>query len=351
MDKQVVFLPCGNHSPIVSVASSAALDDGKKALGITYADSGLALDITRNLEIWVLVQWKEKNLEGDCVADHWLEIVPGFGVGKEELTGDICLSGFARKLLDCNLHHLVPAGHVLRVEIIFPAGKDLAKRTSNEAFGVVDGLALIGTQAEAQVSASPNQLQNNLDELRAKSFDSGFSGDLIFVIGENGFDLAVKLGSSPQKILKVGNWVGPLLVAAAEMGVKKLLLLGYHGKLVKLAGGIFHTHHHLADGRLEVLIAIAVAEEIPLDVIKYIRQASSVEEALLSLEQVDCEFVRRIWQKVSLEAERRSLGYVQHFGSWSIEIGVALFDRKRRIRWAGPCGCKHLEDLDVVLET
>ena len=35
-------------------------------------------------------------------------------------------------------------------------------------------------------------------------------------------------------------------------------LLEYHGKLIKLAGGIFHTHHHLADGRLDVLTALAV---------------------------------------------------------------------------------------------
>ena len=67
--------------------------------------------------------------------------------------------------------------------------------------------------------------------------------------GENGFDLALKLGLASHQILKVGNWLGPLFVAAAESEVKKLLVLGYHGKLVKLAGGIFHTHHHLADGR------------------------------------------------------------------------------------------------------
>ena len=40
--------------------------------------------------------------------------------------------------------------------------------------------------------------------------------------------------------------------------VRDLLLLGYHGKLIKLAGGIFHTHHHLADGRLEVLVALGL---------------------------------------------------------------------------------------------
>lgn len=348
--KQVVALPCGTQSISVPVTSSAVIDGGNQAIAIGHADSGLSLDITRDLEIWTLVQWQKQNVEVDVLSDDWLSIVPGVGVGKDELTGDICLSSFARDLLHCNLRPLVPVGHVLRVEIVFPAGKELAKRTSNEAFGIVDGLALIGTQAQAKISASPDQVQKNIDELRAKCLSSSFSDDLIFVIGENGLDLAMKSGFSSSKILKVGNWLGPLLVAAADSGVKKLLLLGYHGKLVKLAGGIFHTHHHLADGRLEVLTSLAVAEEIPLHLIKSIRQAVSVEEALLSLERIDLELAQCLWKKVSSEVERRSLDYVQRYGSWSIEIGAALFDRKRRIRWAGPYGCKHLEDLGVVIE-
>ena len=92
-----------------------------------------------------------------------------------------------------------------------------------------------------------------------------FGGQLVFVIGENGLNLTKELGVPENVIVKTGNWIGPLLVAAAESGVQKLLLLGYHGKLVKLAGGIFHTHHHLADGRLEVLTALAVAEGFPFD--------------------------------------------------------------------------------------
>ena len=87
-----------------------------------------------------------------------------------------------------------------------------------------------------------------------------------------------------NQIIKTGNWLGPLLVAAAENGVKKLLLFGYHGKLVKLSGGIFHTHHHLADGRLEILTSLAVREGISFDLIELISKSTSVENALLTLE-------------------------------------------------------------------
>ena len=66
--------------------------------------------------------------------------------------------------------------------------------------------------------------------------DAEFGGSLTLVIGENGLDLARREGLLP--LLKVGN-CGTGAVAAAEAGVQDLLLLGYHGKLIKPAGGIF----------------------------------------------------------------------------------------------------------------
>ena len=64
-------------------------------------------------------------------------------------------------------------------------------------------------------------------------------------------------------IIKIGNWIGPLLVDAAIKKVKTVILFGYHGKLIKLAGGIFHTHNHLADARIEILVYLAVQEKVP----------------------------------------------------------------------------------------
>ncbi len=340
------------HEPLlVPVVSAALIAEGRQAIAICHADSGINLDITRGLEIWACVQLQRSLSKIDQKSDSWLKLVAGMGVGKYKESGDLCLSDFARDLLYGNLRSFVPEGMILRVELIFPSGRELAKRTSNEAFGVIEGLALIGTQAEAQISASPDQLQRTIEKLRSKCAKSSFNGALTFVIGENGLDLALKSGLSADYILKVGNWLGPLLVAAADSGVQNLLLLGYHGKLVKLAGGIFHTHHHLADGRLEVLTALAVAEGIPFHLIQVISKAVSVEAALLELEGSDPVIAKNLWKRISSAVEQRSAAYVSQYGSWSIEIGAALFDRQRRIRWAGPFACKQLEVLGVVLNT
>jgi len=245
---------------------------------------------------------------------------------------------------------LLPKESLIKLEIVLPEGKDRALKTSNESFGVVDGLSLIGTQAEAQISASPDQLKNCKEILQSICSQSTFNGHLTFVIGENGMDLALSYGLPANQIVKTGNWLGPLLVAAAENNVKKLLLFGYHGKLVKLSGGIFHTHHHLADGRLEILTSLAVREGISFELIKLISNSISVEDALSTLDLINPDAVSLIWSRMAKEIESKSRSYVNRYLSSSMEIGSVLFDRKRQVRWAGFNGVKQINSLGLILK-
>ena len=108
----------------------------------------------------------------------------------------------------------------MKLEIIFPNGEFLAERTSNKSFGIVDGLSIIGTSAETYSSASPDQLEEAKNNL-AKLIQKDFEGEVVFVIGENGLNLA-KTHNVNLPIIKIGNWIGPLLVDAAQ---KKLSLI------------------------------------------------------------------------------------------------------------------------------
>ncbi len=323
----------GRDQPLsVQVQSAAPLQRGEQALAISRCDPGPGLDLTRDLEIWVQVRWSQPET-------GWLEIVPGEGLGRQGSEGDLCASDFARRVMEANLRDLVPTGRCLQLEVVFPLGRELAQRTSNAAFGVVDGLALIGTQAEVQSSASPDQLRASLDALQAIAGAADFCGSLTLVIGENGLDLAHQLGLADQQpLLKAGNWIGPLLVASAEAGISNLLLLGYHGKLVKLAGGIFHTHHHLADGRLEVLAAIALQQGLGVDLIKDLLGCASMESALQELQKRDSTRAEQVWQAIAQAVEVRSEAYLKRYGTWPMRVGAALFDRQRQLRWTGLTG-------------
>ncbi|MGA0997836.1 MAG: cobalt-precorrin-5B (C(1))-methyltransferase CbiD, partial [Vulcanococcus sp.] len=267
----------GLEATVIPVQAAARLGPGR-ALATSCCDPGEVLDLTRGLQVWVEASWTDA--EGE---QPWLELLAGEGVGVHAASGEACLSAYARQLLESNLRPLLPDRRGLRLTLTFPEGRQRAARTSNAAFGVVDGLALIGTQALVQRSAAPDQLDQARQELARRSQEPGWSGDLVLVLGENGLDLAPQQGLPPGLLLKAGNWIGPLLVAAAEAGVRRLLLFGYQGKLIKLAGGIFHTHHHLADGRLEILAAQAAQHGCSLEQIRLLLEAASVDQAIAAL--------------------------------------------------------------------
>nr|WP_286160992.1 cobalt-precorrin-5B (C(1))-methyltransferase CbiD [Aphanothece minutissima] len=319
----------------IPVRAAAPLGDGL-ALGESCCDPGEGLDLTRGLAVWVLARW----LPGD---GPWLQLEPGEGVGVHGATGEACLSAYARQLLEANLRPLVPAGRRLGLTLVLPAGRRLAERTSNAAFGVVDGLALIGTQAEVQAGADPDQLARTLAALATRMAAPGAGGDLVLVIGENGLDLAPRLGLPPELLIKAGNWLGPVLVAAAEAGVERLLLFGYQGKLIKLAGGIFHTHHHLADGRAEVLTALAALEGAGGATLAALHGAATVEAALAGLEQADPDLAGRLRARIAAAIESRCRAYLASHGAPPAAVGAALFDRQRRLRVCGPVGAALME--------
>ena len=248
----------------ISIEQVALIQPGM-ALGITHSDPGDNLDLTRDTPIWAVVEW------ADPTQVETIELVGGEGVGKQSNLENLpAIYSYARQLLQTNLAPLLTAAQKIRVTIILPEGRVLATRTSNAAFGVVEGLSLLGTTGISQPLSAPGQLEACLAELRLRGGDGergrwgdGESLPLVFCIGENGLDLAQRMGINRDRIIKTANWLGPLLAEAGLLGVPKLLLFGYHGKLIKLAGGIFHTHHHLADGRLEILVAAAARMGLP----------------------------------------------------------------------------------------
>ncbi len=334
--KKLLNLPFDNHEFIkipsnddvkkIKVHSAAFIKENNAALAITFANSGLDLDITNNLEIWVIASFVKIENGSRGIID----LVPGDGVGIDCNTEKICISDFAKKIIELNLLELIPESLKLRLEIIFPRGKFLAERTSNKAFGIVEGLSIIGTTADTHISASPDQLRYAMNELNLKIQDHS-TNSIAFVIGENGLDIARKI-DIPFPVVKVGNWIGPLLVHAATKKVKKILLLGYYGKLIKLAGGIFHTHNHIADARIEILVYLAIKEKIPLKIINSFLNSQTIDDAIKIVEGFNIKVAKKLISKISNQVEIRTTEYIQKYISSETKVGVVLFDRERKIR-------------------
>ncbi len=334
-DYELIKIPQDKNLIKIKIHSSGLINGESSALGISFVDSGLDLDITQNLEIWTIVSLEEIYEINNKSLDL-LNIIPGYGVGIDQKTSKICISNFARQVLVENLLDIIPKGFKLNLEIIFPNGKFLAERTSNKSFGIVEGLSIIGTSAETYSSASPDQLKNAKAKLK-QIISNEYCEKIIFVIGENGLHL-VNSFNTKFPIIKVGNWIGPLLVDAAINKIKTVILFGYHGKLIKLAGGIFHTHNHLADARIEILIYLAVKEEVPIEIIRKLCHTNSIEDAWLLLEQCDLYLADKLWNKLSNAIEKRSIEYIKRYTKTDMQVAAIIFDRQRNIRWSGKNG-------------
>jgi cobalt-precorrin-5B (C1)-methyltransferase len=197
---------------------------------------------------------------------------------------------------------------------------------------VVEGLSLLGTTGISQPLSAPGQLEVYREQLQQKAqlFDC-----LVFCIGENGLDLARQLGINPSRLVKTANWLGPLLVEAGYQGVQSILLFGYHGKLMKLAAGIFHTHHHLADGRREILTAYCAKARMPADACSAIFAAATAEDALGQLRALDAQtrsnWVDRIYGDIARQIDLRSSDCIFTHTNLRIPVGSVMFGRDRKI--------------------
>jgi cobalt-precorrin-5B (C1)-methyltransferase len=335
-----------------------ALIQPSMALGITYSDPGDNLDLTRDTPIWAVVEW------ADPSQVETIDLIGGEGVGKQSNLENLsAIYSYARQLLQSNLAPLLAPGQKIRVTIILPEGRVLATRTSNAAFGVVEGLSLLGTTGISQPLSAPGQLEACLAELRGKwdgssasltDLKTGGLGEreilpLVFCIGENGLDLAQKMGIKRERIIKTANWLGPLLAEAGLLGVPKLLLFGYHGKLIKLAGGIFHTHHHLADGRLEILVAAAARMGLPAAQLTGLFNCETAEDVLKYLHSLDSgtgsDWASKIYGYLTEKIDTRSQTYIYSQSQQSVSVGSVVFDRTRQVIATSPTGRTFLTQL------
>ena len=255
------------------------------ALAICRSDPGDNLDLTRHTPVWAVVEWRDR--QENANGDNPIEIEAGEGIGRgENGRGDPGIHRYARQLLQTNLSAWLNGDRAIRATLILPEGRRLAQRTSLPAFGVVDGLSLLGTTGISQPLSAPGQLAQFRTILQEKSrkFDR-----LVFCLGENGLALAQQKGIHPEQLVKTANWLGPMLAEAGIQQVKEILLWGYHGKLIKLAGGIFHTHHDLADGRLEILTAYCGKLGVPSHLLPELLNCGTVQNGLQILRELENE--------------------------------------------------------------
>ena len=300
----------------ISIQQVAGLEDDT-ALAITNSDPGDNLDLTRNTPIWGWVRLLPRHNEGEGLI-----LEAGEGLGKTT-NGEAAIYSFARRLFESNVLPLIPPDRTAIVRIILPEGRQLAQRTSNEAFGILEGLALLGTSGISQPLSAADHLEEFRAILQEKVKDCS---DLVFCIGSNGFSVAQRLSIPESAIVPTGNWLGALLVEAGLYKAKSVTLLGYQGKLIKLAGGIFNTSSHIADAKLEIIAAAVVEARGDIQVVQTVLQAKTADAAYKVL--VEFRLVDRVFSILAQKIIQKAKDYVQKYANVEMDVKVILFDRQ-----------------------
>ncbi|BDA73176.1 cobalamin biosynthesis protein D [Calothrix sp. PCC 7716] len=312
-----VTLDLLDNTAIIEIQQVAALET-HIALAITKSDPGDNLDLTKNTPIWALVKLSPRQ-------EQVLVLEAGEGLGKNQM-GEAAIYSFARRLFETNLLSIIPEDKTATVRIIFPEGRLLAQRTSNEAFGILEGLALLGTSGISK----PLSAEEHLEEFRTNLQDKVKKNpNLVFCIGSNGFSVAKRLSIPEDNIVQTGNWIGALLVEAGLYKANSVLLLGYQGKLIKLAGGIFNTSSHLADAKLEIIAAAVVEVGGDIQVVKAVLEAHTADAAHKVL--IELGLADKVFEYLADKIIQKAESYIKKYANVFIKVEVILFDRKGEI--------------------
>ena len=305
----------------IAIAQSAIIDENT-ALAIAISEPGDNLDLTAGTPVWAWVQLENSTDEN---PQSRLILEAGEGLGRTA-TGEPAIYQLAKNLGERNLLPLLPPNIIARIRFILPEGRSLAKRTSNAAFGILEGLSLLGTSAISKPLSVEDKLEEFRKDLQTKA---KISHKITFYIGANGYQVAQNLGFPTSQLVQTANWIGAMLVEAALLGITSITLIGYHGKLLKLAGGIFNTSSHLADARIDILVRAAVHENLPLELIQAIERSPTAESVQKLLVEHGCD--RVMFQYLTAQITQRATAYVQKYADIQIEIKTILCDRLGRL--------------------
>ena len=190
------------------------------------------------------------------------------------------------------------------VEIFAPEGEARAQKTYNSRLGILGGISIIGTTGIVTPMSEESwkrSLSLELEIKRAAGLER-----VVLVPGNHGERFVrEQMGIDAQMVVTMSNFVGYMIEEAVRLGFRQIVLIGHPGKLIKVAAGIFHTHSHIADARMETLVAHLALLGAPLALLQLVSECDTTEAAM---EHIDAYGFQHIYHHL---AERICLRVMQ----------------------------------------
>lgn len=282
-------------------------------------DAGDDPDVTGGMAVWATV----RPAPGGVVVRGG----PGVGVvtrpGLSVPPGKPAINPVPREMIAKAVEAVLPPGSGAEVIISVPGGEEVAKKTMNPRLGIVGGISILGTTGLV-VPLSQKACRDALVLQAAQAVALGFF-DVVLTPGRKGEKLAVeRYGLPAEAVVQTGNYAGHLLSECARLGVKRVILFGHLGKLVKVAAGVFQTHSRTADARRETLVAHAALEGAPREVLRLLWEAGTAEEAAQIIKGAGLE---RVFCRLAEEAARRA----EEYTGGRLQAGAVLTSLKGEV--------------------
>jgi cobalt-precorrin-5B (C1)-methyltransferase len=271
------------------------------AVAYALKNAGEDIDVTDKMQIFATVKLTD---------DGKIKIAGGKGVGmvtKQGLpvpVGEAAINPTPRKMIKQAIREVLPQGKGVEVTISAPEGEEVAKKTQNAKLGIVGGVSILGTTGVVRplsITAYRESLVPQLDVALAQNYER------IFVVpGNIGEKLAKKIFNVPgDGVVQTGDFMGYMLEKAVEKGAENIVIFGHPGKLVKLAAGIFNTHHKIGDARMEVIAAYAGAAGADTELLQKLVQSNTTEETIKLLEPT--KLLQHTFDQIAEQVYVRSL--------------------------------------------
>lgn len=266
--------------------------EGQQAVAAIRKDGGDDVDATHGMLIFARVTLNDS---GEIVlrGGEGVGTVTRKGVGLP--LGSAAINRTPRQTIEAAVREAIGPARGADVEIFAPEGEARAQKTYNARLGILGGISILGTTGIVTPMSEESWKRSLSLELEIKRA-AGLTR-VVLVPGNHGERFVrEQLGIDCDVVVTMSNFVGYMLDEAVRLGFQQIVLIGHPGKLIKIAAGIFHTHSHIADARMETLVAHLALLGAPLDLLTQVSDCDTTEAAM---EHIDAFGYQRIYNHLA----------------------------------------------------
>lgn len=315
-----IVTPSGVNLNLTVQDSSIQADSAVAAI---EKDGGDDVDATHGMLIYARVVL---NGSGDIVINGGvgIGIVNRKGIGLP--VGEAAINRTPRQTIEAAVRDVIGPHRGAQITIFAPEGEERAKKTYNSRLGILGGISIIGTTGIVTPMSDESWKKSLSLELTMKRNDG--LDKVILVPGNHGERFVNdQLGIDTKYVVTMSNFVGFMLKEAERLEFRQIMLVGHLGKLVKVAAGIFHTHSHIADGRMETLVANLALLGAPYSLLEQVEQCATTEEAMILIDNAGWQTV---YERIAKKIQQR-MALLFRFNTTPPQCDALVFDYNGRV--------------------